>query len=60
MVFPPIIFLMYKCLLGDKSDNLEGIKGLGAKKMTKVIPEITGREIDLDYPCTLRYNPRIL
>ena len=42
-------FLMYKCLLGDKSDNLEGIKGLGAKKMTKVIPEITGREIDLDY-----------
>ena len=42
-------FLMYKCLLGDKSDNLEGIRGLGAKKMTKVIPKITGREINLDY-----------
>ena len=42
-------FLMYKCLMGDKSDNLEGIKGLGPKKMTKVIPEITGREMSLDY-----------
>jgi len=42
-------FLMYKCLMGDKSDNLEGIKGLGPKKVTKVIPEITGKEINLDY-----------
>jgi len=42
-------FLMYKCLMGDKSDNLEGIKGLGPKKVAKVIPEIVGKEIDLDY-----------
>ena len=42
-------FLMYKCLMGDKSDNLEGIKGLGPKKVAKVIPEIVGREINLDY-----------
>ena len=42
-------FLMYKCLMGDKSDNLEGIKGLGPKKVAKVIPEIVGREISLDY-----------
>ena len=42
-------FLMYKCLMGDKSDNLEGIKGLGPKKVTKVIPEITGMEMNLDY-----------
>jgi len=42
-------FLMYKCLMGDKSDNLEGIKGLGPKKVTKVIPEITGKEMNLDY-----------
>ena len=42
-------FLMYKCLMGDKSDNLEGIKGLGPKKIPKVIPEITGRELNLDY-----------
>jgi len=42
-------FLMYKCLMGDKSDNLVGIKGLGPKKVAKVIPEIVGREINLDY-----------
>ena len=42
-------FLMYKCLMGDKSDNLMGIKGLGPKKVTKIIPEIVGREINLDY-----------
>ena len=42
-------FLMYKCLMGDKSDNLEGIKGLGPKKIMKVIPEITGKELNLDY-----------
>lgn len=42
-------FLIYKCLMGDKSDNLEGIKGLGPKKISKVIPEITGMEINLDY-----------
>jgi len=42
-------FLMYKCLMGDKSDNLEGIKGLGPKKVAKVIPEITKREMNLDY-----------
>ena len=42
-------FLMYKCLMGDKSDNLEGIKGLGPKKMAKVLPDITGKEINLDY-----------
>jgi len=42
-------FLMYKCLMGDKSDNLEGIKGLGPKKIAKVLPDITGKEIDLEY-----------
>lgn len=42
-------FLMYKCLMGDKSDNLVGIKGLGPKKVAKVIPEIVGKEINLDY-----------
>ena len=35
--------------MGDKSDNLEGIKGLGPKKMAKVLPDITGKEINLDY-----------
>jgi 5'-3' exonuclease len=35
--------------MGDKSDNLAGIKGLGPKKLAKVIPEIVGKEINLDY-----------
>jgi 5'-3' exonuclease len=35
--------------MGDKSDNLAGIKGLGPKKIAKVIPEIVGKEINLDY-----------
>lgn len=42
-------FLMYKCLMGDKSDNLEGVQGLGPKKIAKVIPEIRGEEINLEY-----------
>ena len=29
-------FLMYKVLMGDKSDNIEGIKGLGPKKLPKI------------------------
>ena len=45
----PYNFITMKCLMGDKSDNLEGIKGLGPKKIAKVIPEIVGREINLDY-----------
>ena len=46
---PAYNFLMYKCLLGDKSDNLVGIHGLGPKKIAKVIPEIVGKEINLNY-----------
>ena len=32
-------FLMYKVLMGDKSDNIEGIKGLGPKKLPKIVPD---------------------
>ena len=42
-------FLMYKVLMGDKSDNIEGVKGLGPKKLPKIIPDIiTERVLDLD------------
>ena len=42
-------FLMYKVLMGDKSDNILGIKGLGPKKLPKIVPDIvTQRVLDLD------------
>ena len=33
-------FLMYKVLMGDKSDNIEGVKGLGPKKLPKIVPDL--------------------
>jgi len=45
---PSYNFLMYKVLLGDKSDNLEGISGLGPKKIPKIMPDIINKKINLD------------
>ena len=42
-------FLMYKILMGDKSDNLEGVKGLGPKKLPKILPDISSKTLDLDF-----------
>ena len=42
-------FLMYKILMGDKSDNLEGVKGLGPKKLPKILPDISSKLLDLDF-----------
>ena len=41
-------FLNYKILLGDNSDNVPGITGLGPKKLTKLFPELAS-----DNPVTL-------
>jgi 5'-3' exonuclease len=38
----PQNFINYKVLMGDSSDNLPGVKGLGPKKLYKLFPEITG------------------
>jgi DNA polymerase-1 len=35
-------FLNYKILMGDSSDNVPGISGLGPKKLIKLFPELTG------------------
>ena len=37
----PQNFITMKCLMGDKSDNLPGVKGLGPKKLFKFIPELS-------------------
>lgn len=36
----PQNFINYKILMGDTSDNLPGVKGLGPKKLFKLFPEL--------------------
>jgi 5'-3' exonuclease len=38
----PQNFINYKVLMGDTSDNLPGVKGLGPKKLFKLFPELVG------------------
>ncbi|MBC8421781.1 MAG: hypothetical protein H8E03_00015 [Pelagibacteraceae bacterium] len=40
-------FLTYRCLEGDKSDNIPGIWGAGLKTIKKRFPDITDQDIDL-------------
>jgi DNA polymerase-1 len=35
-------FINYKILLGDQSDNVPGVSGMGPKKLIKLFPELTG------------------
>jgi len=44
----PNNFIIYKTLLGDNSDKVQGIKGLGAKKLLKLFPELTQKHVTLD------------
>jgi DNA polymerase-1 len=44
----PNNFLVYKALLGDASDNLPGIRGLGPKKILKMFDLSGEHELDLD------------
>jgi len=42
-------FLNYKILMGDTSDNIPGITGLGPKKLIKLFPELlSNTKIELD------------
>lgn len=41
-------FILYKVLMGDNSDKIPGIKGLGVKKLYKLFPELKGKKIVLD------------
>ena len=41
-------FIIYKTLLGDASDVVTGIKGLGEKKLIKLFPELYERTVTLE------------
>ena len=40
----PYNFIIYKTLMGDGSDKIAGVKGLGPKKLNKMFPELLGTE----------------
>jgi 5'-3' exonuclease len=42
-------FIYYKVLMGDKGDNVPGIRGLGEKKLFKLFPHIGKGAMDMDY-----------
>ena len=44
----PENFILYKVLMGDASDKVPGIKGLGVKKLMKFFPELNERILTLD------------
>jgi len=43
----PKNFILHKTLLGDNSDKIKGVKGLGEKGLYKKFPELTERDMDL-------------
>ena len=45
----PKNYNVIKALLGDNSDNLAGVKGLGIKTIVKEFPDLVNKVTDLDY-----------
>ena len=45
---PASNFILYKVLMGDNSDKVPGVKGLGEKKLLKLFPELAERTLTLD------------
>ena len=59
----PTNFILYKTLMGDNSDKVAGIKGLGPKKLYKLFPELSKRDLTLDdiyLICESRYKENII
>ncbi len=44
----PKNFILHKTLLGDNSDKIKGVKGLGEKGLLKKFPELAERDLTLD------------
>jgi DNA polymerase-1 len=44
----PQNFIIYKTLMGDNSDKVKGVKGLGEKKLYKLFPELQEKDLTLD------------
>jgi DNA polymerase-1 len=56
-------FILYKTLMGDNSDKIPGLKGLGPKKLFKFFPEIAENEMsleDLYNICEGKYKEHII
>jgi 5'-3' exonuclease len=45
----PNNFVFYRALMGDKSDNIDGVRGAGEKTLHKLIPELSGSSVTVDY-----------
>ena len=45
----PSNFVFYRALLGDKSDNIDGIRGAGDKTVRKLLPEFIQPTSAIDY-----------
>jgi DNA polymerase-1 len=60
----PHNFLIYKTLMGDKSDKVGGVKGLGPNKLGKYFPEIMGsEELTMDHIydiCALKFKEHVI
>jgi len=44
----PNNFVFYRALMGDKSDNIEGVKGAGEKTLLKLFPELSDESLLAD------------
>jgi DNA polymerase-1 len=60
----PHNFLLYKTLMGDNSDKVGGVKGLGKGKFDKLFPEVLGPEkLTLDHIyniCAQRFKEHVI
>lgn len=45
---PPHNFLLHKVVVGDKGDNVPGVKGIAIKTLLKLFPDIKGEKLQLN------------